>query len=313
METTNLSTIVNNDGTLSEESRCHDPSVILVLPSDYKEAYTTSAVLNALFSLLAILGNSIVLAALPRISSLKPPTKVLIASLAVSDLCVGLIVEPLFLVYIVAGLVGSSDARCYSRVALGLGSDYVIAVSYLTMTILSLDRFLVIRLGMHYRSVVTFRRTVWVIGLSWLFCTVFPVIRVFNQNLSLLFIACGFFICLLISTIANINIYKLLKEHEAQLVRRFQERPDNYINLKRYRKFLRMVLTVYAFHLLCYLPSMGIPLALLVFKRSDLMLVITNFLGTLLLYNSTLNPLLYVWQLRQMHREVMRIAHCRAH
>ena len=55
---------------------------------------TFIAVLNALLSITAFLGNFVVLVALRRESSLHPPSKLLLRSLAITDLCVGLISEP---------------------------------------------------------------------------------------------------------------------------------------------------------------------------------------------------------------------------
>ena len=54
------------------------------------------AVLNIFLSITtAGLGNALILAALHKESSLHPPSKLLFQSLAVTDLCVGLIAEPL--------------------------------------------------------------------------------------------------------------------------------------------------------------------------------------------------------------------------
>lgn len=307
----NISMEIDGYGLTPKSSySCHDPSVVLAVPQGYRTAYIGSATLNAVFSTLAVLGNSLILAALPKITTLKPPSRVLIASLALSDLIVGLAIQPLFVVYIVGGLVHNPAVRCYARVAFGLGSDYVVALSYSTMTAISLERFLHIRLALRYRTVVTSRRTAVGLGISWLLCGVFPAVRLFHQKLSLVFITLGFFICLGISSFANVRIYKLLRKHEAQLSNLFQDGPVNSINLKRYRKFLRMVLSIFAVHLLCYLPSMGIPVVLIVTSKSDLMMVVTNFVGTLLLCNSALNPFLYFWHVRQMRKVVRRMIHC---
>ena len=52
--------------------------------------------LNISLSNTASLGNSLILIALHKVSSLYPPTKLLFRCLAVTDLCVGLISRPLF-------------------------------------------------------------------------------------------------------------------------------------------------------------------------------------------------------------------------
>ena len=56
---------------------------------------TFVSVLNSFLSLTAFLENSLILVALRKESSLHPPSKLLLRCLATTDLCVGLISEPL--------------------------------------------------------------------------------------------------------------------------------------------------------------------------------------------------------------------------
>ena len=53
-------------------------------------------VLNTFLSITASLSNVLILIALRKVSSVHPPTKLLFRCLAVSDLCVGLITQPLY-------------------------------------------------------------------------------------------------------------------------------------------------------------------------------------------------------------------------
>ena len=52
------------------------------------------SVLNIVLSISAFLGNTLILIALYKDRSLHPPSKLLFRSLAITDLCVGIIVEP---------------------------------------------------------------------------------------------------------------------------------------------------------------------------------------------------------------------------
>jgi len=53
------------------------------------------SVLNVFLSIIAFLGNILILVALHKESSLHSPSKLLFRSLVTTDLCVGIIVEPL--------------------------------------------------------------------------------------------------------------------------------------------------------------------------------------------------------------------------
>ena len=65
---------------------------------DIEEPLTHLSVLIFL-SISAVLGNSLILAALCKESSLHPPSKLLLRFLATTDLCVGLIVQPLAITF----------------------------------------------------------------------------------------------------------------------------------------------------------------------------------------------------------------------
>ena len=64
----------------------------------------TLLVLNAFVVITAFLENTIILAALRWKSSLHPPSKLLYRNLAITDLCVGIIVEPFYVSYWVSAV-----------------------------------------------------------------------------------------------------------------------------------------------------------------------------------------------------------------
>ena len=60
---------------------------------------TFEIVINVLLSITAFLGNALILVTLRSESSLHPLSKLLLRSLAITDLCVGLITEPLLVIF----------------------------------------------------------------------------------------------------------------------------------------------------------------------------------------------------------------------
>ena len=73
------------------------------------------AAVNIFVSFTASLGNILILVALHKVSSVQPPTKLLFRCLAVTDLCVGLIVQPLYVIsdVLAATIIISSSIRHY--------------------------------------------------------------------------------------------------------------------------------------------------------------------------------------------------------
>ena len=60
------------------------------------------SVLNSFLSVTAFFGNALILIALHKKPSLHPPSKLLLRSLATTDVCVGLIAEPLAVTYLMS-------------------------------------------------------------------------------------------------------------------------------------------------------------------------------------------------------------------
>ena len=79
-------------------------------------------VLNSFLSITAFLGNALILVALCKESSLHPPSKLLLRSLSTTDLCVGLIVEPLYVTLLVTVVNGHWSICRYVAVAVSITS-----------------------------------------------------------------------------------------------------------------------------------------------------------------------------------------------
>ena len=86
------------------------------------QGYTTFLVtLNVFLCVIATIGNLLILVALRKVTSINPPTKLLFQCLAVTDLCVGLIEQPLFIVTLTK-FVSPTALYYVSKVNVGLSS-----------------------------------------------------------------------------------------------------------------------------------------------------------------------------------------------
>ena len=126
------------------------------------------SVIDIFLSITAILGNILILAALRKETSLHPPSKLLLRNLAITDLCVGIIVEPLSAIY----WASEATERCQNICRYASDFRYVTgfvlcAVSLMTMTSISVDRLLALLLGLRYRQVVTLKRSYIAITILW--------------------------------------------------------------------------------------------------------------------------------------------------
>ena len=93
--------------------------------------------LNIPLSLTAFLGNLLIIIAFHKPSSLRPPSKLLLGCLATTDLCVGLIAQPLFVIHLMSS---EHYKRCYYvQLILDVAGAIFVGVSVLTVTAMSVD------------------------------------------------------------------------------------------------------------------------------------------------------------------------------
>ena len=136
--------------------------------------------LNIPLSVTAFLGDLLIIVALQKPSSLHPPSKLLLGCLASTDLCVGLIIQPLFVTF----LMSSQYKLCYYvRRIFSTTVSIFCGVSLMTLTAISVDRLLALMLGLRYRHVVTLRRVWFLVASFCLYHVSISAILYFNENI----------------------------------------------------------------------------------------------------------------------------------
>ena len=106
---------------------------------------------------------------LRKISTLHAPSRALYTSLCLSDLGVGVIAHPLYVGYLIAEMNDQHQSKHGSVYAIhNVMSVFLCAISLLTMTAITVDRLLAIRLKLRYRETVTLRRVTIALAFSYL-------------------------------------------------------------------------------------------------------------------------------------------------
>ena len=70
----------------------------IVSEENYQIFLSGVGIISAVFSPIAVFTNFLILLSLWKVSSLQSPSNILIASLALADLCVGLVLQPMLAV-----------------------------------------------------------------------------------------------------------------------------------------------------------------------------------------------------------------------
>ena len=276
-----------------------------------------SSAFNIFLSITAVLGNILILVALRKVSSLHPPSKLLLTCLATTDLCVGLITEPLSVVYWMSQAYEQWNLCYYTYIPYVITSYTLCSVSLLTMSVIGVDGLLALLLGLRYRQLVTLKRTYLIIAIFWIMSAVSSILFLGNHLVTLWYGYLVIPLCLVTSIASYTKIFlKLRHHHQIQKQRHVQqEQPSQpvLLNIERYRKAVFSALWVQCALVVCYLPY-GIVRALFTYGESPSSSFV--FLGlavSLIFLNSSLNPILYCWKIsevKQAVKETIREALC---
>ncbi|XP_078347933.1 trace amine-associated receptor 9-like [Oculina patagonica] len=261
--------------------------------------------LNIFLSITAAVGNALILMALKNVSSIHPPTKLLFRCLAVTDLCVGLITQPLFATGIMSRITKMNvNILMYVNKVYPASSFILCGVSVLTSTAISVDRLLALLLGLRYRHVVTVRRVRVVITCFWLFAASSGFLREWREDIVFKAVTVGLILCLVTSIFCYMRIHLKLRHQQALVQNNVPHGQQNGegipLNIASYKKTVSSIMWVQLALVACYVPW-GI-VAVLVSNATCT--VVWEVTSTLVYLNSSLNPILYCWKIREAKQAV---------
>ena len=267
---------------------------------------------NIPLSITAFLGNVLIIIALQKPSSLHPSTKLLLGCLAVTDLGVGLVAQPLRVIY----LMSTEQSKfCYYVWALynTLGLIFC-GVSSLSLTVISIDRLLALMLGLRYRHVVTLKRVRVVVISLWLSIVAIVIIIFYVFYVFYFVVWTILLLCIIISTCSYTKIYFTLRKHQAQLQSHAPQvgpsggssgkfKRSTPMNIAGYRKSVASALWVQMTLVACYLPF-GVIMAVFFITGQATPSIELAWETTIVIasLNSTLNPFIYCWKIKEIRQ-----------
>ncbi len=262
--------------------------------------------LNSTLAMTAFLGNVLIITVLQKPSSLRPPSKLLLGCLASTDLCVGLIAQPLHVAFLTSP---NHTERCYYLNILFNSISVIFGgVSLFTLTAISVDRLLALLLGIRYRQTVTLMRVKVFVIVFWLSSLAIATFFFLNFHVTISIICILMLLCVVISSICYTKIYHKLRHRQVQ-VKSYndQGRPSEggvSLNMSRYRRTVSSALWVQITLVVCYLPYAIVAILGITRVRTELLDLAWEAAISLVMLNSTLNPFLYCWKMKEVRQAV---------
>ena len=280
---------------------------------------TTIAV--AILSPVAVVGNALVLAAIWRNQSIRTPSYILLAGLAFTDFCTGLISQPF---YVAMELIYLSNPQLETVAkkpkflvieAIAIGSaSFFLVVAMSTITVMSIERWL----HMTRRSMLTVCRACYTVTSLFLLqipLLVYRLLPTFYHTIYLPEIdnACMSFLlfCLLVTSVAYFKVFRTIRSHQQQIqaTNFSQTSAQPAINFAKYKKSVFTILYILAIFYVSYSP-LAIFWGLVQVPEIKYESVATPFFNVSMVFlflSSSLNPILYLWRMKDIRKEVKRL------
>ena len=272
--------------------------------SGFETVVLANCILNAPLMLLSIIGNALLLVAIMRTPSIRSPSVIFLCSLAVSDLLVGLVVQP---AYIAEQIVRTVSALQEAVTAMGFAGC---GVSLWTMTAITVDRFLALHYHLQYPNLMTTSRAIYTIITIWCIITLFSFSILWSLRIYYVLAAFCITICLLVCLVCFIKIYRIARRHQLQIhVQQQVVENSTDTHKQQIRQSTKSAKNIFIYFLtmiLCYSPF-SIVVIISGFTSLDLQ-VIRTFPVTIAFMNSSINPFLYCWRMTELRTAVFKTA-----
>ena len=292
---------------------CALPELTLLLPShsdlrELRATFIVNCVFNNFLTYTAILLNIVTMYAMQKTTSLPKTLKTLLFSIAISDVGIGLLAQPIYSSLLVKWLQ-LNHPSCNNYGVLYISANLFLASSFLSVVAVSVDRFLAIHLHLRYQELVTHKRivivviSIWVLSASVSF-TMFWELRAY---INLFILAFGF----IISFVAYIKMYLTVRRHKNQIQSLLVVDETQSGIMTNYAAVVKTtvgVLYVYLVLLASYLPHFICMAFVRIYRDSSIAKKqLFLFSLTLMFLNSSLNPVIYCWKMRHIRHAIIDI------
>ena len=265
-----------------------------------------SCVASSLFTLTAVLGNGIVMLVIWKTRELHSPSYTLLFCLAASDLLVGFVAQPSFVAYKIAQHLEHFSAYCNLRMIQFFCGWITSGVSFLTLSGVCVDRLLALTLHLRYRNLITVPRVLTMIIAVWVsVCSIGTILKFWIDNWVIM-PAITALLPILTTAFCTFKPFRIARKHHRQIHDQNQVTITNVplVNVRKCKKSAMTVLYVYGLLLAFYLPFLAVMAVETMNGYTRSVQVAYDYATTVVFINSSINPVIYCWRIRQVRRAV---------
>jgi len=277
-------------------------------PAKYFDSlYLVCLVLHAVSFLPAAIGNGVVTLTTFKTPSLQKPSFVLLSCAAFADSLTGFLAQPVAMASFAAKLKGQFSAACWLDLLKECLGWLFGGISVSILAFLSVERYLALRLGLRYQTVITVKRVLLIVIFFWLALLTLGTFRFFAlSNKTYVAIHLPFMLLsLVILTATYCKIHLFIKRHRLKLSPA-ENQKQNAFDVAKYKKITLAVLYIVCFYWLFFAPFVCVLLAFLLSGFTERVEGAYYITTTLILANAAVNPLLYCWKLRALRQAVLK-------
>lgn len=295
------------DKTHPSHAKCSFLDVNLEQTKNTFIASILTSILNAVFSLLTVSGNYIILRAIWKTRELHSPSFILLFCLAAADLLVGLICQPFFVAYQIAELTDNFSAYCILRMIQNISGWITTGVSFGTLSGVSIDRLLALTLHLRYNTIVTVQRIVRAVSVFWILSIAVVMVRFWIRPW-IIFPFAVVVASFVVTTLSTLKIFQIIHRHQRQITQQQQSVQSSTTNaMIKCRKSVVTVLYVYGLFVLLYLPFCATMFVEAVTGYTLTVKIAYDYVTTAVFINSFLNPIVYCCRIGEIRRAVKNL------
>ena len=250
-------------------------------------------------------GNCLILAAIWRNPSLRTPSYVLLAGLAITDFCTGILTQPFFAVYKLADITGNHIIHCVAGIVTESAGLYFSSLTVFVMVMIAVERWL----HMTRRSFLTVYRVIFLYITFAVILFLFVVVRMYSfynlnefiNTLLILYYAAGG-LCVAVTAFAYFKVFQIIRRHQNQV-----QTNQRAMDMEKYNKSIFTILYILIIFIFSYVPYLCS--ALIIYISGSILSVpfmaaALNVDSAVVFSSSFINPLLYYWRIKDIRDSV---------